>query len=99
MDTGDITGQDVLNGVAEIRDEPLEDAVRLRGATYHQGITDAGGSALIANVPFGSYFWFVQPAAGDSEHRHDSVGTPSGTGCERRYVTIFQMASSAKIAP
>jgi len=53
---------------AEAIDEPLEDAIRLRGAGFPQAITDAQGSFLIAAVPDGKYFVHVTPDAKDAEH-------------------------------
>ncbi len=93
IDTGDVTGNDVLSGAAETRDEPLEDAVRLRGASYPRGVTDAGGRVLIADVPFGTYFWFVLPAAGDTEH------LPGGEGCRlaRQSTTFLGTTTSIRL--
>ena len=53
---------------AEAYDEPLEDTIRLRGATFPQAITDARGGFTIANVPDGKFFVHVTPAANDAEH-------------------------------
>jgi predicted CXXCH cytochrome family protein len=67
-------GADVRAGASEDYDEPLEDAVRLRGGTYPRAQTDAGGNAWIAGVPDGPYFTLAIPALGDAEH------LPGGTG-------------------
>lgn len=75
VDGAPIDGQAVLDGSAENRDEPLEDAVRQNGASYPQAVTDAAGHATIATFPAGRYFWFVMPAAGDLER------LPGGSGC------------------
>jgi predicted CXXCH cytochrome family protein len=53
---------------AEIYDEPLEDAIRLKGAEFPQAATDAQGNFVIANVPDGRFFIHVTPAASDTEH-------------------------------
>jgi hypothetical protein len=53
---------------AEAYDEPLEDAIRLRGATFPQSTTDARGSFVIANVPDGRFFIHVTPGPTDIEH-------------------------------
>jgi predicted CXXCH cytochrome family protein len=53
---------------AEAYDEPLEDAIRLRGAGFPRATTDAGGTFVMANVPDGRFFVHVTPAAGDAEH-------------------------------
>ena len=41
---------------AEAYDEPLEDAIRLRGTAFPQSTTDAQGHFVIANVPDGKFF-------------------------------------------
>ena len=53
---------------AEAYDEPLEDAIRLRGAGFPRATTDAGGTFVISNVPDGRFFLHVTPGAMDSEH-------------------------------
>lgn len=53
---------------AENYDEPLEDAIRLRGASFPQGKTDNQGNFAIANVPNGKFFIHVTPNANDNEH-------------------------------
>jgi hypothetical protein len=53
---------------AEAYDEPLEDAIRQRGARFPHAKTDARGSFVIANVPDGRFFVHVTPAADDTEH-------------------------------
>lgn len=53
---------------AEAYDEPLEDAIRLRGKAFPQSTTDAQGAFVVANVPDGRFFIHVTPGAGDSEH-------------------------------
>ena len=53
---------------AEAIDEPLEDAIRLRGAVFPQTTTDAQGAFLVAAVPDGKYFVHITPAPEDAEH-------------------------------
>lgn len=53
---------------AEAYDEPLEDAIRLRGTAFPQSATDAQGRFAIANVPDGKFFVHVTPAPKDAEH-------------------------------
>ena len=53
---------------AEAYDEPLEDAIRLRGREFPQSTTNARGNFAIANVPDGRYFIHVTPGPNDVEH-------------------------------
>jgi hypothetical protein len=53
---------------AEAYDEPLEDAIRLRGREFPQATTDAQGNFVIANVPSGKFFVHATPGARDAEH-------------------------------
>ncbi len=53
---------------AEAFDEPLEDAIRLRGAGFPHADTDARGNFVISNVPNGRFFVHVTPGPGDKEH-------------------------------
>ena len=53
---------------AEVYDEPLEDAIRLRGPQFPQSITDAQGNFAIAKVPNGRFFVHVTPGPKDTEH-------------------------------
>jgi hypothetical protein len=53
---------------AEAYDEPLEDAIRLQGASFPQTTTDARGNFSIADVPNGKFFVHVTPAARDTQH-------------------------------
>ena len=53
---------------AELYDEPLEDAIRLKGTQFPRATTDARGNFVIANVPDGRFFVHVTPAASDTEH-------------------------------
>ncbi len=64
---------------AENYDEPLEDAIRLRGTTFAQARTDNQGNFLISNVPNGKFFIHVTPDAGDREH------LPGGDVSRRSY--------------
>src|SRR5688572_5398415 len=53
---------------AEAYDEPLEDAIRIRGLQFPQSTTDAQGNFTIAGVPDGRFFVHVTPGAADVEH-------------------------------
>ncbi|OFW48015.1 MAG: hypothetical protein A3G77_10965 [Acidobacteria bacterium RIFCSPLOWO2_12_FULL_68_19] len=53
---------------AEAYDEPLEDAIRLRGAGFPHATTDARGSFVMSHVPDGRFFVHVTPGATDTEH-------------------------------
>jgi len=53
---------------AEAYDEPLEDAIRLRGKAFPQSTTDARGHFIVSNVPDGRFFIHVTPSGGDIEH-------------------------------
>lgn len=64
---------------AEAYDEPLEDAIRQRGAGFPQATTDARGSFVIANVPDGRFFVHVTPGPKDTEH------LPGGDQSRRSY--------------
>ena len=64
---------------AEAYDEPLEDAIRLRGASFPQSMTDARGNFAIPNVPDGRFFIHVMPASNDTEH------LPGGDQSRRSY--------------
>ena len=64
---------------AEDVDEPLEDAIRLRGDGFPQATTDAQGNFVIATVPAGKYFVHVTPARTDAEH------LPGGDVSRRSY--------------
>jgi len=64
---------------AEDVDEPLEDAIRLRGAGFPQAKTDARGNFVVAAVPGGKYFVHVTPASTDAEH------LPGGDVSRRSY--------------
>lgn len=84
----------VRTGASEDRDEPLEDAVRLRGAGFPQAVTASDGTASIPDVPEGLYFHFVQPAAGDLER------LPGGAGCRvaADAVTLFAQTTSITLS-
>ncbi len=72
----------VLDGTAENRDEPLEDAIAAFGGAMPQAVTDASGNATLTGVPLGKYFWFVSP--NDGEH------LPGGEGCrDARDATVI----------
>ncbi len=90
IDTTPFNGAAVRSGAAEDRDEPLEDAVRLRGASFPQAVTGPDGTAQIENVPAGRYFPFVLPSPGDSEH------IPGGCGCRESVdaVTLYAQPTS-----
>jgi hypothetical protein len=52
---------------AEAYDEPLEDAIRLKGTAFPQSTTDSQGHFVIANVPDGRFFVHLTPAPKDTE--------------------------------
>lgn len=83
VDTRPISAADVRDGTAEDRDEPLEDAVRLRGGTFLQAVTGADGRARITGMPAGRYFWLAVPGPGDVEHL---PGGTSGRYARDHYV-------------
>lgn len=64
---------------AEAYDEPLEDAIRLRGRDFPQAVTDAQGRFTIDRVPDGRFFVHVTPGPGDIEH------LPGGDRSRRSY--------------
>jgi len=66
---------DIRSGASENRDEPLEDAVRIHGATYLKGVSGPAGMTAIAAIPDARFFTFVAPSVGDAEH------LPGGSGC------------------
>ncbi len=76
---------------AEDFDEPLEDAIRLRGAGFPQAKTDAQGSFLVATVPDGKYFVHVTPAPTDAEH------LPGGDVSRRSYAALQLRGQSMPI--
>jgi hypothetical protein len=53
---------------AEAYDEPIEDAIRSRGAAFPKATTDERGNFTIPNVPDGRFFVHVMPATTDTEH-------------------------------
>jgi hypothetical protein len=53
---------------AEAYDEPLEDAIRSKGAEFPHATTDAGGNFAIAALPNGKFFVHVTPGAQDTGH-------------------------------
>jgi len=68
VSTKQITGAGVLAQATLDFDEPLEDAVANDGAGFTKATTTSTGSYDITTVPNGSYFLYVEPAAGDTEH-------------------------------
>jgi hypothetical protein len=67
---------------AEAYDEPLEDAIRLRGKEFPQATTDAQGNFAISNVPDGKFFIHVTPGDRDKEH------LPGGDLSRRSYPAV-----------
>jgi hypothetical protein len=53
---------------AEAYDEPLEDAIRLRGGAFPRTTTNASGQFVFTSVPDGKFFIHVTPSANDAEH-------------------------------
>lgn len=74
IDATPLSTADVRSGAAESRDEPLEDAVRMGGSGFAQGVSDAQGNVTLLAVPAGRYYRIAIPDAGDTEH------LPGGTG-------------------
>ena len=64
---------------AEAYDEPLEDAIRSRGAEFPEARTDDRGNFAISDVPEGTFFVHVTPASGDAEH------LPGGSESRKSY--------------
>jgi hypothetical protein len=92
----EITGAGVLAGATLGFDEPLEDAVANAGGTFTQATTGADGSYLIASVPDGKFFVYVEPAPGDTEHlRGGSYCTQSATADALRASTRDIVMSSS----
>jgi predicted CXXCH cytochrome family protein len=58
-------------------DEPLEDPIAAKGATYTKAVTDADGIYRITTVAAGSYFVTVVPATTDKDH------LPGGDRCRK----------------
>ncbi len=81
VDTTQITASGVFTAPypAEAYDEPLEDAVAASGASFPQALTGASGSFSIGTIPDGSYFVYVAPPVGDTEH------LPGGDKCRNAY--------------
>jgi hypothetical protein len=53
---------------AETYDEPIEDAIRSKGAGLPHATTDARGNFAMAAPPSGRFFVHVSPGAADREH-------------------------------
>ncbi|MGH8611270.1 MAG: cytochrome c3 family protein [Gammaproteobacteria bacterium] len=70
IDMTPITATDVRQAphAAEAYDEPLEDAIRLRGAAFPVGTTDAKGRFAISDIPDGKFYIHVTPGADDTRH-------------------------------
>ena len=70
VDTTPITASAIYGAPfpAENYDEPLEDAIRLRGKSFPQSVTDARGNFSIANFPDGKFFIHVTPGVNDTKH-------------------------------
>jgi hypothetical protein len=76
IDQTKITQANVLSGATTDYDEPLEDAVRLKGSTFLRATTGSDGSYHIsASIPTGSYYLYVEPAITDTAH------LPGGSRC------------------
>lgn len=70
IDMTRMTGSDVYKPPypAEVYDEPLEDAIRLKGKDFTTAMTDSEGRFSIPEVPNGKFFIHVTPASGDIEN-------------------------------
>ena len=75
ISTEEITGAGILAGTTEGFDEPLEDLVTAKSASFLQDVTDAEGNYEIETVADGTYYLFVKPAGVDTEH------LPGGSLC------------------
>ena len=73
---------------AEAYDEPLEDAIRLKGSEFPQAMTDGQGNFRIEAVPDGNFFVHVTPAVDDREH------LPGGDHSRNAY-SVQQLSSEA----
>ena len=85
---------------AELYDEPLEDAIRLRGTGFPQSTTDPRGHFVIANVPDGRFFIHVTPGPNDAEHLPGGDQSRQSYGAEQlrgRSMTI-KLSSSPSAA-
>jgi len=89
--TDPITGAGVLARTTLDIDEPLEDAVRTLGTTFTRATTGADGSYEIDEVPNGTFFLYVEPAAGDTEH------FPGGSLCRESAAASAFRASTRNI--
>ncbi|HVH27767.1 MAG TPA: cytochrome c3 family protein [Vicinamibacterales bacterium] len=76
---------------AEAYDEPLEDAIRLRGGEFPQATTDARGNFVVADVPDGRFFVHVTPGPNDVEH------LPGGDRSRQSYPAAQLRAQSMTI--
>ncbi|OFW22997.1 MAG: hypothetical protein A3H97_21210 [Acidobacteria bacterium RIFCSPLOWO2_02_FULL_65_29] len=86
---------------AEAYDEPLEDAIRLRGAEFPQSTTDARGNFVVANIPDGRFFIHVTPGPKDTEHLpggDQSRGSYSAEQLRGRSMTIKVSSSPSAAA-
>ena len=72
IDGSPIDGEDIRDGSAVNRDEPLEDAIAGAGGGYPHATTNAAGVARLSGISLGRYFWYVAPT--DGEH------LPGGSG-------------------
>jgi hypothetical protein len=82
---------DVRDGLSEDFDEPVEDEVRLNGASYPHGVTGPDGVAFLPTIPAGDYYWHVVPGPADQEH------LPGGTGSRIAVNTALFLASTVQI--
>lgn len=73
--TTPIDGDGVRAGTTEGYDEPLEDLVAASGATFQSATTAANGAYTLSNVTSGTYYFYVKPAATDTDH------LPGGNKC------------------
>jgi predicted CXXCH cytochrome family protein len=73
LNLADISAQDIRDGSAGDRDEPLEDAIAALGSTFSQATTNTAGEFEIDPVADGGYFVYVEPT--------DTEFFPGGSWC------------------
>ncbi|MCA9320781.1 MAG: hypothetical protein KDB53_08605, partial [Planctomycetes bacterium] len=97
IDGSPMDGLQVLDGTAENRDEPIEDAVAAFGASMAQAVTGADGRATLTGVGLGRYFWFVQPT--DGEHLPGALGGRRAIDADTVLGTTVQLHVTSQPSP